>query len=1156
MPRLFFYLIRLLPLLYSSIAFSQAPGLLHSRYIRLGPDTIVLDSLSIQPGTLRSAAKIDSFYHILPFQGILVKKEGVSPEPDSVFVSYRVYPFNFSREVKNKSRQIAGPEERGVFNPFVYTPQRRNDMDLKFDGLNKTGSISRGITMGNSQDLAVNSTLNLQLSGKLTPDIDISAAITDDNIPIQPEGNTQQLQDFDRVYIQLSNKTSRLIVGDFQVSRPESYFMNFNKRLQGAGFNTVLDRKAGEKPLKIKAGASAAVARGRFHRNNIQATEGNQGPYRLKGANNEQYIVILSGSEKVYIDGRLLRRGQENDYIIDYNSAEITFTSRNLMTKDKRIFVEFEYSDKNYARSLLHLNNEYELSKLKLRFNIYSEQDSRNQPLQQQLDADQKQTLRLAGDSLQLATVPAVDSVAYTTELILYELRDTLVEGILYKILVYSVDPAKAIYKAAFTNVGAGRGSYVQESSAANGRVFRWVAPRDGVPQGTFEPRIQLIPPTQRQLITLGSDYKLSNTLILNSELAWSRFDQNTFSPLDSDDDAGYAARFSISDTRKFGPDSLPWTLVSTVSYEQVHKNFSPIERFRNVEFERDWNISGLSLQSGTEYIPRASFAISRARIGNLNYLYSSYIRGNQLNSSQHLINTNIQVKGSQLKYAGSVTGSNANSVDAIFYRHKALLSQRVKVIALGYSDEFERNLFKNPLADTLIARSYQFFDRQVFVRNSDTSRQKVSVFYRIRTDEGVMDNRLKQYAWAENFGFSLDMASRENFQLKLISSYRRLLIKDTILTKQAPENTLVNRVELGWRLFKSAISSTTFYEAGSGLESRKEFTYLEVQPGQGVYQWTDYNGNGIKELDEFEIAAFPDQARFIRIFTPTQDFIRVFSGQFNQILNIKAPVAWTKKEGMAKLMSKFSNQLAFRVESRTGNQNPLVAYIPFSGNIEDPELITLNRSFRNSLFFNKTNPKFGMDITWQQLGSKALLNNGLESREHNFGNYRIRWNPGTRFSMNAETRNGIKSSNASFFAARNYRISFIEAEPKLTYQPGPSFRITFSYKQSRKRNQEEAGGERASSHSSGAEIKYNVPDRGSLTARLNFILISYTGLQNTPVAFEMQDGLRSGNNYTWGINYQRTLSNNMQINFNYDGRKSPDVAVVHVGGVQVRVFF
>ena len=441
-------LILLVFLMMDGIISAQTASSLRTRKVLLQGDTIRLDSMSIVQGSFRfvQSGKDSAAYRLLADEGLLVRKPGIkNTSTDSALIQFRVFPFNFTESVGNKQRQRATAEQRGIYNPFVYTPSKSNENPLKFDGLNKSGSISRGISVGNNQDLSVNSTLNLQLSGKLSSDIDISAAITDDNIPIQPEGNTQQLQDFDRVYIQLSNEKSKLIVGDFQITRPESYFMNFNKRLQGGSFETkfstqILDDKKFA-PAQVKIGASAAVARGRFNRNQIQGIEGNQGPYRLRGANNEQFIVILSGSEKVYIDGKQLKRGQEYDYVIDYNSAELTFTSRRLITKDLRIFVEFEYSDRNYARSLLFFANEVEQGKTTTRIHVYSEQDSRNQPLQQQLNDEQKLILREAGDDPQLAFIPAVDSVAFSTDLILYDMRDTVVNGTVYSnILVFSTN--------------------------------------------------------------------------------------------------------------------------------------------------------------------------------------------------------------------------------------------------------------------------------------------------------------------------------------------------------------------------------------------------------------------------------------------------------------------------------------------------------------------------------------------------------------------------------------------------------------------------------------------------------------------------------------------------------------------------------------------
>ncbi len=131
--------------------------------------------------------------------------------------------------------------------------------------------------------------------------------------------------------------------------------------------------------------------------------------------------------------------------------------------------------------------------------------------------------------------------------------------------------------------------------------------------------------------------------------------------------------------------------------------------------------------------------------------------------------------------------------------------------------------------------------------------------------------------------------------------TYRELSIKDSTLSENKPENSLLGRIEYGLQLAKGAITASTFYEVGSGLESKKEFSYLEVAPGQGVYQWIDYNQNGLKELDEFEVAQFQDEARFIRIIFPSNEFMTVYSNQFNQTINLNPDRIWKTRNGIYK---------------------------------------------------------------------------------------------------------------------------------------------------------------------------------------------------------------------------------------------------------------
>jgi len=319
-------------------------------------DTINLDTLSIIKETFsikQNNLQLDSTqYTLLAADGNLILKKTVPR--GNITVRYAVYPYLFTQIHSHKNQETFTTSPKQALNPFLYRPQNRKMEDpFGTGGLTKSGSLSRGISFGNSRDVSVNSSLNLQLAGKLSDNLDLLMVATDDNLPIQADGTTQQLQEFDRVFIQLTSKSSKLIGGDFFTVRPNSYFMNFNKRGQGLNVTAAIPIVRLPKD-KLIVGGSIAISKGKFSRNVIQGVEGNQGPYRLRGAENELFIVILSGTEKIYIDGKLLLRGQENDYIINYNTGELIFTAKQLITKDIRIVVEFQYSDKNYSRSLAH----------------------------------------------------------------------------------------------------------------------------------------------------------------------------------------------------------------------------------------------------------------------------------------------------------------------------------------------------------------------------------------------------------------------------------------------------------------------------------------------------------------------------------------------------------------------------------------------------------------------------------------------------------------------------------------------------------------------------------------------------------------------------------------------------------------------------------
>ena len=1104
-------------------------------------DSVQLDSVSLNPSffevRLKNGAVIDSSQYTVNFgRSIFSFRESAEVPMDTLIFTYKTYPDYLTRNyyLYDRKRIV---KSTGALSTVQQLNQERELHDFTpFEGLNVSGSIVRGVTVGNNQNSTVNSELDLQISGKLSDKVGLRASIQDANIPQQDGGYSQRLDEFDQIFIELYSDRWNIRAGDIDLENTTSYFGRFHKKIRGLSLHAQL----GSEETETNLFATGALVRGVFAQSRFNGQEGNQGPYKLTGPNGELYVLIISGSERVYVNGLLLKRGESEDYVIDYNAGEIRFNPTFPITSEMRIAVEYQYSEQNYTRVIAYAGGEVKTNtnKLNLRAHVYSESDAKNQPLLQNLNEAQVQVLKNAGDDGTQMTASSVTPDTYSENKILY--RKETHNG--QEIYIFSTDQNEALFNVRFSQVGANQGDYILSSNDAISNIYEYVAPVNGVPQGNFAPVIRLFAPTKLQMAVVQGSYNPSEKTSISFEGAGSKNDLNLFSSIDDANDNGFAGRLNVSQQIFGGSQAKSLTAYADLNY--IQNDFRNIERIYNIEFGRDWNLPLYPI--GDQTYASGALKYIDTTFGTVDYRFEKLTYSGNYSGGRHTFSGVLERKNTSASINASYLQTEADTAQTDFLRLYARGVQRLGKAWAGAVVSAENNVLKNNGNLDLLSQRFQAY--QGFVGVGDSTQVFAEVGYRRRLNDSIRDQQMTRVNTSNTYYLKAQLIKNESTSLGLFVNYRKL--KYTYGGEKS-EQSLNSRLLFDQNFFNRLIRWNTVFETSSGTQPRQEFTYVKVDEGQGVYTWKDYNNDGIQQLQEFEIAQFKDEARFVRVLLPNRIFVKTHNNKLSQLLTLD-PQQWSGQAGLRKLFSHFYNQTSYLIDRKILRRGDAFDINPFN---DSADQLGLNLNLRNTLYFNRGRQEYSTSYTYLATTTTNLLSIGLQENRLRSHQLNFLHKVKDSYLLNFKGELSRSTSLSENFEQRNYKLKTFDLSPKLSYLINDRSRVEFFYTLSRKRNQ--IGElEQLVQQDLGLAFSYAESGKLSLNGELKYINNSFDGSAFSPVAYQMLEGLQPGTNFTWNLTAQRRLTKFLDLNLSYFGRSSENSRTVHTGSVQLRAFF
>ncbi len=1128
------------------------------------------------------AALDSSEYRLDARRGRLwITRDAPLASTDTVFATYRTYPLDLEGVYRRRDIDTTATFDTagGAVVKTESAPDTAQFDPFENVTLQRSGSISRGIIGGSNRDVNIESGLRMQLNGALAEDVRVRAVLTDENTPIQPSGTTQRLDDFDRVFVELDTPQGAAQLGDVDVNLGASTFARFDRKLQGVQIQSDQIGTA----VGIADGSAravGAVSRGIYRTQDITPNDGVQGPYRLQGRDGEEPIVVIAGSERVYLDGQRMERGRTNDYVVDYTRGEITFTPRHIITDERRITVEFQYTTTQFTRSLLASEatagfwprGEGGGPRAKIGATVIREADGDNFQSSFDLSDQDLQRLSRAGDDEVFRS--GARRVEFDPEAPFIQYRRTVrpapdgTQDTVFVALDSAPDPETPVFRVRFTRVGAADGSYVRVGRQENGILYEYRGPG----QGPYAPVIPLPQPKKRQVVDIRGSVEPVRGLLVSGEWARSTNDANRFSDRDSGNDQDGALEATVqlapTDVSVGGVDLGRFS--AEYQRRQRGEHFETFNPTRNIDFGRRWNLSRRGSDVTAELQEAGDETIDRVEV---THALSDSIRlagalgrlqiGGGFDSWRRRAEVSVEEKAwprlaGQTEYV--TTTDRLRGIKGAWLRQRSTVRQPLWAGTLepGVTVERERRRQRTLGTDSLTQASFSFIKvRPRLQLQKGNLTASGSVEY--RSSEGALDGRFRDESDAWTVRSDVDYDPRAPYHVSSSVGYRVREFTDAFRRRrQAKDNeTVLLRFDAGAQPLDRAVDFSWFYDAVTERTPTLQEVFVQTGPELGQFVWVDTNGDGIQQVDEFVPETTPNEGEYVQSFVPSDSLEAVIDVQARTRLRLNPARRWRSDGAWWKQwLSQVSTQTTVEVQEESRSEDLSSIYLLDLSRFRVPGT-TLDGRLRlaQEVQLFRASNRHGLTLNWQQSRGLTERAAGAEARFLNRWSVDGRWRlaPGWTVRSSA-TRSTDRTASEAFADARSFDISTWELRPAVIYQPVSALqlRLTGSYA----RKTDDVGNRTARLLKLPLEATWSRAGRFRLNGTLEVADVSLDGDAVGLARFELTDGRGPGTSALWNLQLRYVINEFLRATVSYDGRAPANAPVIHTVRAQLNASF